>query len=679
MTLPVTKNVVQYKFEYVNDRKTDQLIRLVPGLTPLYDNVEKFRKSALAAYGCDFKNEKRMLHYQQTKGKVISTNLIEETLVRGKKTKRVKATVSVMQSKLWCSDGIHKIQDVLLVHELNKITTYASTRRTRSQIIPAKLYNISNFGHTTCEVTLVAAVRRGSFIEEGQEMMLIPKPPAYEKNSLRHTFTRWKKVVDRRISPPRKLSGSIIASNYCRDTVWENGLELYSVYLVHVNVERKPVWQYLKSRLADCYVGAEAELLVSIGPKKLCTLHTIRIVSIYDPTEVNVGELQTPINTIPLAVSFVVVLNGAQIVDIGSDCTMAVWVIASSLYSLETHHGQLNIAAGAEDYFDDDNFVEQSDNDSDQQDWTEKKSVFLTFDTKYVFVHEDKSLPGQSTDDLRLILDEWCSEPDYSIPFLDFLLVLPKGTLVTRVGNFDETCMNKVSVQRLLQRLDESQKKAVETMLRWKLSITQGPPGSGKTLMLGYGVAILRSISEGLIIVCTQSNCAADEAYEKIASVNRQFKLGIRVLRMLGQKRERVDSQKETPSTERPYFLHERVRSHYKWVRDEEINDIIEKEIYEGATALTLDEANKLRGHLMRVTRTVLLRTDVVVCTVACASDYRLKSTLDIMRKIKRPLSALILDESSLLTVPATLPILTFNPLRVWLIGDDKQLRLIID
>lgn len=67
--------------------------------------------------------------------------------------------------------------------------------------------------------------------------------------------------------------------------------------------------------------------------------------------------------------------------------------------------------------------------------------------------------------------------------------------------------------------------------------------------------------------------------------------------------------------------------------------------------------------------------TDVVICTVSTASDSRLENCVAYCRRFDKPLTALVIDEASLMNVPSTIPILCFNPKRVWLVGDDCQLR----
>lgn len=209
-------------------------------------------------------------------------------------------------------------------------------------------------------------------------------------------------------------------------------------------------------------------------------------------------------------------------------------------------------------------------------------------------------------------------------------------------------------------------------MLVNRLSILQGPPGTGKTVTVASGIANCNLVDDGIIIACCPSNYACDVLYEKVKVVNQEHQVGLKVVRMQSISREKKMFRDITLDEADQTQLHVLVRKHPHWNLDPETNFIIDKSLRFNGALLTRDEKAHLDLHTLRIRKEILLETDVLVCTVGCAGDGRIKSLLEDYR---RSLAALVIDEASLLTVPACVPILAFNPTRVWLVGDHCQLR----
>ena len=89
-----------------------------------------------------------------------------------------------------------------------------------------------------------------------------------------------------------------------------------------------------------------------------------------------------------------------------------------------------------------------------------------------------------------------------------------------------------------LPELNGSQINAVKSVLQKALSLTRGPPGTGKTVTSATIIYHLAKINGGQVLVCAPSNVAVDQLCERIHKTGtpllyRHVDLNIRALMLL--------------------------------------------------------------------------------------------------------------------------------------------------
>eukprot|EP00898_Chlorokybus_atmophyticus_P000570 jgi/Chlat1/1513/Chrsp12S02079 len=77
-----------------------------------------------------------------------------------------------------------------------------------------------------------------------------------------------------------------------------------------------------------------------------------------------------------------------------------------------------------------------------------------------------------------------------------------------------------------LQRMNDSQKKAIEVALQRRLTLWQGPPGTGKTHTVVRFIALCRQLTGHQVLACADSNVAVDNMVSGLVG------LGVRVVRI---------------------------------------------------------------------------------------------------------------------------------------------------
>lgn len=77
-------------------------------------------------------------------------------------------------------------------------------------------------------------------------------------------------------------------------------------------------------------------------------------------------------------------------------------------------------------------------------------------------------------------------------------------------------------------------------MLRSRLSLTRGPPGTGKSTTAAKGIASLYLKEGGLIVVTAPSNFACDVLYDALRKVNNKYRVKMNIVRIVSESRERL-------------------------------------------------------------------------------------------------------------------------------------------
>lgn len=89
------------------------------------------------------------------------------------------------------------------------------------------------------------------------------------------------------------------------------------------------------------------------------------------------------------------------------------------------------------------------------------------------------------------------------------------------IGNIKDNCIDNVESDTLLQveKLDESQRKAIATALNSKISVITGPPGTGKTQMI-LNLIVNALVQGKSVLVASKNNKAVDNIKERYDTVD---------------------------------------------------------------------------------------------------------------------------------------------------------------
>lgn len=170
--------------------------------------------------------------------------------------------------------------------------------------------------------------------------------------------------------------------------------------------------------------------------------------------------------------------------------------------------------------------------------------------------------------------------------------------------------------------LNESQKTAVKAALSRTLTLIQGPPGTGKTIVSTVIVYNLVKQFKKRVLVVAPSNTAADQLAIKLNST------GIRVLRIMSKRREDISNDVD--------FLC--------------LHNILKQ---------FADEKKQLAE------KRLLELSEVVCCTCTTAGK-------SLLRGLEFPF--VLIDEAVQSTEPLSLIPCVYNPKKLILVGDHKQL-----
>lgn len=160
-----------------------------------------------------------------------------------------------------------------------------------------------------------------------------------------------------------------------------------------------------------------------------------------------------------------------------------------------------------------------------------------------------------------------------------------------------------------LPSLNDSQIKAVRSVLSSPLSLIQGPPGTGKTVTSASLVYHLAKQNLGQVLVCAPSNVAVDQLTEKI------HKTGLRVVRIAAKSRE------ATTSSVDHLTLHCMVRN-LDTADKAELRKF--QRLKDELGDLTAADAKRFRQLRSQAEKEILQAADVICTTCVGAGDPRL-------------------------------------------------------
>ncbi|KAK9979970.1 hypothetical protein ABG768_013372 [Culter alburnus] len=243
-----------------------------------------------------------------------------------------------------------------------------------------------------------------------------------------------------------------------------------------------------------------------------------------------------------------------------------------------------------------------------------------------------------------------------------------------------------------LPRLNESQFKALARALNGKFTLIQGPPGTGKTVVGAYIVYWFSHLNSKnlwklkdpkdkekreVILYCGPSNKSVDVVAEYLLKFGEQLK----PLRVYSRQMEMQEypypgsniqlshkslRQEQSKSELRKITLHHRIRDNSHNPHSQAIKDF-DKRI----DSLTDEEVEEYKKLLNSARLYELGRHDIILCTCTAAASPNLTKTLSARQ--------ILIDECAMATEPQTLvPLVSFKPEKVVLLGDHKQLRPIV-
>ncbi|XDV27827.1 hypothetical protein PO909_031305 [Leuciscus waleckii] len=247
-----------------------------------------------------------------------------------------------------------------------------------------------------------------------------------------------------------------------------------------------------------------------------------------------------------------------------------------------------------------------------------------------------------------------------------------------------------------LPLLNESQFKALEQALNGKFTLIQGPPGTGKTVVGAYIVFWFSQLNsktpwklkeqkdkekKEVILYCGPSNKSVDVVAEYLLKFGEQLK----PLRVYSRQMEMQEypypgsniqlsykslRQERSKSELRKITLHHRIRDNSHNPHSQAIKDFDQK-IRCKPDSLTDEDVEEYKKLLNSARLYELEKHDIILCTCTAAASPNLTKTLSARQ--------ILIDECAMATEPQTLvPLVSFKPEKVVLLGDHKQLRPIV-
>ncbi|XP_064160131.1 3'-5' exoribonuclease HELZ2-like isoform X1 [Anguilla rostrata] len=249
-----------------------------------------------------------------------------------------------------------------------------------------------------------------------------------------------------------------------------------------------------------------------------------------------------------------------------------------------------------------------------------------------------------------------------------------------------------------LPKLNESQYAAIEQAMKNNFTVIQGPPGTGKTVVGAYIVywfLVLNSKNprqcqdpeEGkkkeVILYCGPSNKSVDVVAEyllKFGDKMKPLRVYSRQMEMLEYpypgsilqvSRKSMRQERSKPQL-RSITMHHRIREpgnpHWKEIKQFDERIRLANESKEAMTDADIEAYKKV---LNQARLHELQKHDVILCTCTAASTPNLTKTVSARQ--------ILIDECAMATEPqALVPLVSYKPEKVVLLGDHKQLRPIV-
>ncbi|XP_051990661.1 LOW QUALITY PROTEIN: helicase with zinc finger domain 2-like [Xyrauchen texanus] len=308
-------------------------------------------------------------------------------------------------------------------------------------------------------------------------------------------------------------------------------------------------------------------------------------------------------------------------------------------------------------------------------------------------------------------------DPTFTVEVIPKLLPdIRKESAVNNLTNANDLVKNIALGQRILKKgaeqvvlryellrkpvpvglppLNESQFNALEKALNGTFTLIQGPPGTGKTVVGAYIVYWFSQLNakkprklkefkekrREVILYCGPSNKSVDVVAECLLRFGEELK----ILRVYSRQMEMQEypypgsdlqlshkslRQEKSKPELKDISLHHRIRGCHN-PNSQAILDFDER-IANNPNTLTDEDVEDYKKLLNAARLYELERHDVILCTCTAAASPNLTKTFNARQ--------ILIDECAMATEPQTLvPLVSFKPEKVVLLGDHKQLRPIV-
>ena len=202
--------------------------------------------------------------------------------------------------------------------------------------------------------------------------------------------------------------------------------------------------------------------------------------------------------------------------------------------------------------------------------------------------------------------------------------------------------------------LNESQKRAVKSVMINPITILQGPPGTGKTCIITEMVSQLLKMDIYPILVVAASNTAVDNIAEKLLMDHRDSMLRI----VAGVREKKYDAEHPLASV----CLHPKVCA----ALPDPIK-ILERKLRDPREFITSKEYRKVLNTKIPISDALVAKAKVILATTVVAGGPQFKHV--------HKMPAVIMDEATQSAEYSSLiPLAFMNTEKVVLVGDQKQL-----
>ncbi|KAM9903339.1 hypothetical protein OXX79_003429 [Metschnikowia pulcherrima] len=202
--------------------------------------------------------------------------------------------------------------------------------------------------------------------------------------------------------------------------------------------------------------------------------------------------------------------------------------------------------------------------------------------------------------------------------------------------------------------LNESQKRAVKSVMINPITILQGPPGTGKTCIISEMVSQLLKMDIYPILVVAASNTAVDNIAEKLLVDHRDSMLRL----VAGVREKKYDAEHSLASV----CLHSKVLA----ALPDPIK-ILERKLKDPREFITSKEYRKVLSTKIPISDKLVAKAKVILATTVVAGGPQFKHV--------HKMPAVIMDEATQSAEYSSLiPLAFMNTEKVVLVGDQKQL-----